>query len=282
MPKERFHIYLADEVLNSCAGCASSAAVSDLPAFHIGAVSPDIFYYDFPSFSLSPLGDALHSLLDREGTSIIGDWVQGERAHAAIKPLSHHHVSTSTSSWSLGFASHFLADAVWHPLIEELSQSTSYCSVKGLSTIECHRLLESELEALRLSGLRSLEYTGLLKEIARRDRLFNLATHYRRFLEFARLGLPVPTEEKIVKCWLSQNWFLRLFANTTAGKLRDRMLDLPLMRYLGSLVAPARPILPPLFARTFPPDRNPFSDYFMTKALTSLRAQLPALVKRLS
>ena len=158
----------------------------------------------------------------------------------------------------------------------------NYCVAKGLSTIECHRLLESEIEALRLTGPRSLEYSGILKELRRRDRLFQIATHYRRFLEFAGLGLPVPTEKRIVDCWLSQNFFLRLFANATLGKLRDHMLNLPIMRYLGSLVTPVRPILPPLFARTFPKDRNPFSDYFMEKALRSLRTQLPALAKRLS
>jgi len=165
MPKERFHIYLADEILSSWPGRALPATVSDRPAFHIGAVSPDIFYYDFPSFSLSPLGDALHNLLDREGTSIIGDWVQGntamerqgdgERGFVSASPRNL--VPTSVSSWSLGFACHFLADAAWHPLIEDLSESMGYCAAKRLSKIECHRLLESEIEALRLPGSRSLE-----------------------------------------------------------------------------------------------------------------------------
>ncbi len=290
MPKERFHIYLADQVLSSWAGGASPAAVSDCPAFHIGAVSPDIFYYDFPSFSLSPLGDALHSVLDRKGISIIGDWLQeeaerGEGSNGEMGFVAHSpnlSLSPSVYSWSLGFACHFLADAAWHPLIEELSESMDYCAAKKLSTIECHRLLESEIEALRLTGPRSLQYSGILKGLRKRDRLFEIATPYRRFLEFAGLRLSVPTEKRIVDCLLSQNFFLRLFANATLGKLRDHMLNLPIMRYLGSLVTPIRPVLPPLFARTFPEDRNPFSEYFMEEALRSLRTQLPALAKRLS
>jgi hypothetical protein len=292
MPKERFHLYLADEVLNSCGSGLSPAAVSGRLAFYIGAVSPDILFYEFPSFSLSPLGDSLHDLMDLEGISIIGDWRESGRGDTGRKPSRVCHdtaagpngcgLSASAFAWALGFACHFLADAAWHPVINELSASMDYCAAKRLSEIECHRLLESELEALRLAGARAHErYARLLRELRRRDLLFEIASYYRQFLAFTGLG-PIPTDEKIVKCYLSQNFFLRLFANATLGKLRDRMLDLPFMRYLGSLVTPARPILPPLFQLTFPQDRNPFSDYFMEQALTLLKVQLHALAKRLS
>ncbi len=147
--------------------------------------------------------------------------------------------------------------------------------------MECHRLIESELEALRLAGSRAPErYTRLLKDLRGKERLFEIASLYRELIEFTGLG-PVPAEKRIVACFLSQNFFLRLFANATLGRIRDRMLDLPFLRYVGSLVIPSRPILPPLFATVLPPDGNPFSDHFMEQALTLLKVQLPALAKRL-
>ena len=185
--------------------------------------------------------------------------------------------------WALGFACHFLADAAWHPVINALSRSMDYCGRKRLCEIECHRLLESEIEAHWLARTSAPQrYNDLLKDFERdRNRLFEIASSYRRFLEFAGLGAGV-TETRILRCYLSQNFLLRLFANRMLGRKRDSMLDLPLARYLGSLITPARPVLPALFSQTFPEDLNPFSDFFMERALTSLNLQLCGLAERLS
>jgi hypothetical protein len=282
MPKERFHLYLADEFLKNCAGSLSPAAVSDRLSFLIGAISPDIFYYDFPSFSLSPLGDVLHNIMGPERLSIVGDWIESRPGYAGRPGKNRLPLSETASSWTLGLTCHFLIDAAWHPVINELSVSLEFCAAKRLSSLECHRLIESELEALRMAGSRVHEkYTGLLKNLRGGERLFEIASLYRELLEFVGLG-PVPADKRIVNCFLSQNFFLRLFANATLGRLRNRMLNLPLMRYAGSLVTPALPILPALFASAPPPGRNPFSDFFMEQALTLLSVQLPALAKRLS
>jgi hypothetical protein len=282
MPKERFHLYLADELLNRCKGILPIDEIHspltrprDL-AFFIGALSPDILFYDLPSFSLSPLGDALHDLMDREGISPIEEWI------AQTSPPSGS-ARKSKLLWALGFACHFLADAAWHPVINALSRSMDYCGRKRLCEIECHRLLESEIEAHWLARTSAPQrYNDLLKDFERdRNRLFEIASSYRRFLEFAGLGAGV-TETRILRCYLSQNFLLRLFANRMLGRKRDPMLDLPLARYLGSLITPARPVLPALFSRTFPEDLNPFSDFFMERALTSLNLQLCGLSERLS
>ena len=281
MPKERFHLYLADEFLKDCGSGLSPALASGRLAFFIGAVSPDIFFYDFPSFSLSALGDALHDLMVPERLSILVEWIVSRYKYSAEPGNGRLSLSVSASAWTLGLTSHFLLDAAWHPVIDRLSVSTDYCAAKRLSAIECHRLIESELEALRLNGSSAHEkYAEVLRELRRKSRLFEIAALYREMLEFACLR-PVPSEKRIVSCFLSQNFFLRLFANATLGRIRDRMLNLPLMRYAGSLVSPARPILPAIFAKTLPPDRNPFSDYFMEQALTLLKVQLPGLAGRL-
>ena len=282
MPKERFHLYLADELLNRCPDIAPLNEIHG-PAgrprglsFFIGALSPDIFFYDLPSFSLSPLGDALHDLMDREGISPIEEWI------AQTCPPSGA-ARKRRVLWALGFACHFMADAAWHPVINTLSRSMDYCGRKRLCEIECHRLLESELEAHWLARSPSPQrYNDLLKDFERdRDRLFEMASSYSRFLEFVGLGTGVP-EKRILRCYLSQNFLLRLFANRILGRKRDRLLDLPLASYLGSLITPARPVLPAQFSRAFPEDRNPFSDFFMEQALTSLNLQLRGLAQRLS
>ncbi len=285
MPKERFHLYLADELLNRCAGSLPLNEILSPPArprglaFSIGAISPDIFFYDLPSFSLTSLGDALHDLIDREGISIISDWIA-----QTCSPLKTAH--SSTVLWGLGFACHFLTDGAWHPVIQELSGSRlvrDYSGVKRLSETECHRLLECELEALWLPRSPTPgRYDELLKDFKRdRARLFEIASCYRRFLEFAGLSAGV-SERRIVKCFLCQNFLLRLFANRMLGRRRDRMLSRPLTRSLGALVTPVRPILPALFSRALPEDRNPFSDYFMKQALTAIEAHLFVFAKRLS
>ncbi len=285
MPKERFHLYLADELLNRCAGSLPSNEIHCspthllAPAFSIGAISPDIFYYDLPSFSLSSLGNALHDLMDREGIAIISAWIDQTSS-------PHKTTHASTVLWGLGFACHFLTDALWHPVIDELSGSRlvrDYIGVKRLSGIECHRLLESELEALWLARSRTPErYDELLKDFKKdRGRLLEIASCYRRFLEFAGLSAGV-SERRIVKCCLCQNFLLRLFASRMLGGKRDRLLSLPPTRALGALVTPARPVLPALFSYVLPEDRNPFSDYFMAQALTSLEAHLCGLAQRLS
>ncbi len=273
MPKERFHLFLADELVESCEDIPpideinGRAARPQGTAFFIGAISPDIFYYDLPSFSLSPLGDALHGLMDREGISPIREWIAQTRASRKSSVL-----------WALGFACHFLADAAWHPVIDALSISIDYCVGKGLSKIECHRLIESEIEALWLPRSRAPErYSDLLRDF-RKDRglLFETASIYRGFLDFAGLGAGV-SEARILRCYMSQNLLLRLFANRMLGRKRDSLLNLPAARYLGSLITPARPVLPALFAHTFPEELNPFSDFFMEQALTSMKRQLRAL-----
>lgn len=314
MPKERFHLYLADKVLQRCAGSlplnefysriihpAKSAPdrMPD-PEFFIGAISPDIFFYDLPSFSLSVLGDRLHDLMDREGISVIYEWLS--------QTLSPNETAGAGSAlWGLGFACHFLIDAVWHPVIDELSgrRPKGTCSAgRKLSEIQCHRLLESELEALWLAGSAASEkYDELLEDFRKdRGRLFEIASYYRRFLEFAggagldpaysRPAAPDRTssgfasnsgvsEKRIVKCFLNQFFLLRLFANRTLGRQRDRMLSFPPTRFLGALITPPRPALPASLSHSLPEDRNPFSKRFMERALASLEADLCGLTKKL-
>jgi len=350
MPKERFHFYLADEVLSRCRDSLPCEVYSEATGpqslmFSIGAISPDIFFYDLPFFSLSPLGDALHDLVERKTISIIFDWIAHTRTSETGPRISEKTPGptdpiprsagkpTSVAGkilWGLGFASHFLADAAWHPAIDELSRSRSWTGaasrepragnvtesvsfpppasrspffavLRRTSETERHRLLESELEGLRLAGSPAAQkYDDLLKEFARdRRRIFEIASSYRRFLEFVGLssqgGPPARPgsragvsplhgaevlENRIVRCFLLQNFLLRLFANRTLGGRRDRLLSL--WPFLGVLVTPVRPVLPALFSSVLPRERDLFSDYFMERSLACLELHFCALAQRLS
>ncbi len=274
MPKERFHVYLAERLVREY---EPGPPVSfDIGAFLIGAVSPDIFYYDQPSFSLSALGDWLHSLIDREGVAPIYHWVEKRQAEKG---------DGEAISWGLGVACHFLADAIWHPLIEELSGEglgLVYDGARRLSPIERHRLIESEIEAYWFKRAGESSPGGQRTDYVtadfggKRGRLVEIGAHYRGFLQFVGGGAPggraveplpvrLPSARRIARCFLCQNFLLRLFANKTLGANRDLLLSFPPTRFLGALVTPARPVLPALFARAVPEHRNPFSDFFMEK-----------------
>ena len=75
------------------------------------------------------------------------------------------------------------------------------------------------------------------------------------------------SERRIARCFLCQNYLLRLFANrdwAAEGTFCSLFSD----ALSGGPCPPARPVLPDLFARAIPEHRNPFSDSFMNGALT--------------
>jgi hypothetical protein len=275
MPKERFHLFLADKLSSRCKEGSATAFPSvhaplRVPAsppghFFVGAISPDIFFYDLPSFSLSSLGDALHALLDRKGISVIFDWT-------AQSPYQTQTALSGSTLWALGLACHFIADAIWHPIIQKLSRShldLVYSGGKDLSEIECHRLIESELESSKLAGS-SGKYDALLQEFRRHRRFYaESASFYRGFLDFAGLGAGV-SQKQIVRCFLWQNFSLRFFAWRILGRHRDHLLTWRATRALGALVARGQTFLPLLFSRTFSEDKDPFSDRFLERALAAL------------
>ncbi|MFZ2445022.1 MAG: zinc dependent phospholipase C family protein [Syntrophobacteraceae bacterium] len=279
MPKERFHLLIADEYLRSrqSPGTLSGTLARERTAFFLGAVSPDIFFYDLPTFSLGALGDRMHGLMERNGIAPIREWLSG------LARTGPGTVPEAALAWGMGFASHFLADALWHPVINELAGSLDFCSKKGLSAIGCHRLIESEMEAFWLPRKGDPgAYAGLLERFGADSGLLGgISSIYRDFLGAAGLG-PLPSVARIRRCFIIQNLLLRLFSNRKLGEFRDRLLDARFGRGLGALVVPTKPVLPSGPLSRVPADRDPFSDDFMEKRLTSLIARLSDLAERLS
>ena len=270
MPKERFHILLTD-LYQSRKSVTGAGQIRDKSlVVGLGAISPDIFFYDLPSFSLNSLGDSLHDLMDRNGLEPILDW------------LTNNSPTLRAKLWALGFASHFLADAVWHPIIDDLSGSLESCLRQGLSAVDCHRFLESEMEAFWLPKIgKPGGYIDLL-ETFREDRewLGEIASIYRQFLTYA--GLNAPPDGKILRCFLNQNFLLRLFASNVLGRQRNLLLARRPTRYFGALIVPVHPVLP-----LNPLPENPavlqlFSNDFMQRELTSLFARLTDFEEQIS
>ncbi len=277
MPKEGFHLFLAHKLIDPGGGAIPAPVTRERQAFLIGSLSPDLFFYDFPTFSLSALGNSMHGLMERSGIAPIEEWiVHISKTQNAAAPGS---CTAGRLAWALGFASHFLADGIWHPVINDLSGSLGFCREQGLSEEDCHRLLESEMEAFWLgrAGMGCF-YVPLLNRF-REDRewLLEIASYYRGFLRFAGLE-GAPTEKKILQCCLKQNFLLRLFANPVLRRRRDRLIFFRPARYIGALVVPERPML----SGRLPGDRDLFSEEFMKKSLISLKTRFSGLAERLA
>lgn len=276
MPKEGFHLFLAQKLIDLCGGTIPAPVMRERQAFFFGSLSPDLFFYDFPTFSQSALGNSMHCLMERSGIAPIEEWiVHNSKTESAAAPGSG---TDRRLAWALGFASHFLADDLWHPVINELSGSLGFCVEQRLSEEDCHRLLESEMEAFWLgrAGMGCF-YAPLLNRF-REDRewLLEIASYYREFLRFAGLE-GAPPEKKILQCCLKQNFLLRLFANPVLRKRRDRLIFFRPARYIGALVVPEGPML----SGRLSGERDLFSEEFMEKRLISLKTRFSELAERL-
>lgn len=273
MPKERFHLLLANRYWHSRDGRVPDPVADNRLAFFLGAVSPDIFFYDLPFFSLSPLGDSLHTLTERSGVEPIRAWL-------AATP---HPAPQEAFAWAMGFACHVLADNIWHPAINGSIEACELCGENALSAIDCHRLLESELEAHWLGKEKTPGgYDEALKTLAAdRGLLRRTASFYRRFLASSGLA-PPPGENSIRRCFRTQNLLLRLFAKPLLGRRRDMLLAFRQTRCLGSLAVPANPVLASSRQIKTAPSQNPFEADFMEEGLTSLTARLSELAERLA
>ena len=107
MPKERFHLLLADQTLAGVAALSGSPSASGSlrQAYLLGAISPDALFYDLPSFHLSPVGAALHRL---EGLSAL-EFLR------SVASECRKDLTPETGMWLMGVAAHLLVDGFWHP-----------------------------------------------------------------------------------------------------------------------------------------------------------------------
>lgn len=234
MPKERFHMLLAEEAaaFQTTRGFSRTPVENHKDAYLLGAVSPDIFFYRLPTFSLSRYGGSIHRL-------------QGEACMPAFKLWLNQDIPGDLLAWCLGAASHFLADGLFHPVIQALCDPPSdFHSYAGLTPGQCHHWIESELEAYWLQKKGPPHrYLPLLRRI-QADVQFTgrYIHHYRHFL--AGKGFePVPGRSAMRSCMNWQAFLLGQFSHPLWLRMKPLLLRMRISRSLGVLVVPSAPVL---------------------------------------
>jgi hypothetical protein len=282
LPKERFHLLLADKSLSILASQAASPPATERQrwAYFLGAISPDALFYDLPFFRLSFLGTALHRL---EGLSSL-------KFLSSVLNDCTKELTPEAGWWFLGVAGHFLADGFWHPIIEKISES-GCCFYEGfsLSKRECHHWLESELEGFWLHRAGPPDaYRLLLKGFAGRTRMREECIRCFRMI-LMRLGLTeVPDAKQMDRCFSWQAFFLRQFSLPIWSKMRNLLLQFSATRFYATLIVPEKTSMSP-----FSTPRNQgaddledlynhaFTDQWMARSATFVTTHLRLLSAQL-
>ena len=279
MPKERFHLLLADQTLQVLTSLPNSPSLTGEQkfAYCLGAISPDTFFYDLPFFRLSPLGDAFHRIEGLSSPAFLG---------TVIKEWNKE-LTPETTAWLLGVASHMLADGFLHPTIEKMTDSRSFfCKKLGLSERHGHHWLESELEGYWLPVIGPSDgYLPLLKEIARGNKICEDCIGCFRML-LMRMGFKeVPDEKRIGRCLFWQALLLHQFSLQAWARWRNLFLEFRATRYIGSLIVPLKRGLspPPLICESRWGDSSygPCDKEFIISAVTFLATHLHPLLQQL-
>lgn len=217
MPKERFHLLMADEalrVLNVLNGRVLFDAKDHL-AYFLGAILPDAFFYDLPRFTLPPVGKCVHRY-------------QGETGLELCKLLLEEdgkHLSTDLQAFILGITTHLVVDGFWHPFIYQYSDLNARFGGRiKLSTQSYHYWLENQLEAFWLPILGpGDEYNLILREFRKEpERYGKYIRYYRDFL--MEVGCTkIPKEKRIRQCLFWQTSMLNMVAYSRHAKRQSRL-----------------------------------------------------------
>ncbi len=238
MPKERFHLLLAEETLRHLerSGRVRRFSVQQRHGFLLGAVLPDVLFYDLPFFSLAGSGRELHRLQKPHGLEFFRQW--SEKAVGRYPPAALACV--------LGVACHFLADGYWHGFIGRLSAGSPWVGNGFLGHSEKfrHLWLESELESYWMARLGPPDgYFPVLSAFRRGiGATQTCLTLFKDLLAEAGMA-SVPTESRIGRCLVFQTVLLRQFALPRWERWRSRLLSARSTRRLGVLLVPPRPTL---------------------------------------
>lgn len=231
MPKERLHMLLADESLRLLKGLNVCGRLNR-EAYLLGAICPDVFFYDLPFFKLGIVGRGLHRFEGGTAVDFFTAWLQEEGRD----------IEQDVKSWMLGFVGHLLADGLLHPFINDFCGR--YSKELNLTASDCHHWLESELEAHWLTAIGpSSGYLPLLKRFAGRNgQIIKYLNCFKRFLMRAELP-EIPSEAEIHRCLVWQTRLLRLFADPRWTGIRPWLLQSRFSKSLEVLLVPQRTVL---------------------------------------
>lgn len=268
MPKERLHMFLADEALQLMRSNEGLPAGNcDIrAAYLLGSIAPDIFFYDFPRFSLVRFGRRLHTLEGEPALAFFSRW------------LNEEDLPQDVQAWMSGVTAHFLADGLWHPIIREWSSASSgICRKAGLSPRECHLWLESELESQWVSSIGPVgEYIPVLTQLRQRG---DLLERYAAYLgkTLMRLGEDQPPNLGRVKnCAVYQLASMEMFAHKNWQAKKDFLLSNRATRFLGTIINPDKARLP-LLLSSAEGDGSLCSVQFIARTVVTLALKLASL-----
>jgi hypothetical protein len=277
MPKERFHILVADETLKRIESTGTQTFLSEEErlAYLLGSISPDVFFYDLPTFGFSRLGGCLHRFEGEVGAAFFKAWLREEGRS----------IPSDMRAWMMGFVSHLLTDAFWHPHIRAFSDPpSSICNGYRLSSRCCHHWLESELEShwLTLMGPPD-RYASLLRRFWKTTHVkARYVSYFRKFLLRADFE-EAPGEARIRRCLFWQVLLMRQFAHPLWANWRLWLLGKKKANYLGALIVPThitavQRAAPPL--EVYRKAAHLFEPALMAKAISSLSSRLTELPVR--
>lgn len=283
MPKERFHLLVADQILPGLSALRQSSPVTagQRLAYHLGAISPDTLFYDLPSFRFSPSAAALHRLEGPAGVEFLGSLINECKQQ----------LTPETGMWLLGVAAHLLADGFWHPLIERMASFDYEGSLQvrfKLSKRQTHHCLESELEGFWLDRAGATDnYRQMLRDLAAPGETRSACIDCFRMI-LKRLGtVGIPDARRIGRCFSWQVFLLDQFSLPGWAKWRNLLLQFPATRFWGTLIVPEKtdrsPFLDLKTQAIHCQDslENPFSDQLMARSLSFLATHLASLAARL-
>lgn len=236
VPKERFHLLLADHTLRKLEALSGVSPTRPQwkTTFLHGTIAPDLLFYDPPFFKFTGVGRSLHRLMVPTRPDAIPDRLQD---------ILTTPVGIRYRPWLLGAAHHFMVDLRWHPLINDYARlDGSPCRTLELNNRDCHHWLESELESYWLGRLGpSGGYLPLLKRFLK-DVTWRMSMSgaYREFLTAAGLS-PIPRVTEINRCAQRQIQLMIQFARPVWARIKGALLRSNLTKYIGALIVPQSP-----------------------------------------
>ncbi len=220
MAKELTHILIAQDVVKQLKGSGQQLLAQvikeNLPAFYLGAIIPDAFYYDVPPFRLNPkkyvwVARALHL---KEALKNDQKAVSFFDAIAAAP-----HVWTLTLPFAAGIVTHTVTDRIIHGIIHHYTLSWGE---KGSLALATHRQIETLIDMALLQQLRRHPRDFLREGLAKVDKPTGDCLF--RFYLAHLIGyttLPPFLLKALKRAHAQQRLFFRLFTNKALYRIMN-------------------------------------------------------------
>jgi hypothetical protein len=220
MPKEISHIVIAQEVLAELKGSGYSLLAriieENLPAFCLGTIIPDAFFYDVaPSLKISKSIVQVSRALHLKETGKNDKRAVGLFEAISLDPRAWH----SKAAFAAGIVTHTVSDRIVHGVIDHYTTTWGH---EGRLAIASHRQIETLIDMVLLQQSRQHPRDFGLKRRTAVDRPTQdcLFRFYLGHLIGDNSTLPVCLMKALKRAYAQQCLLLKLF---TVGPLYHMM-----------------------------------------------------------